>query len=168
MLGVIIHFLIQLTIVVLTAGEDFAERRLLFVFNCRSNMMLQASLDCFLGSPNKEWKKKCQQQLHPSWVWSILSIIKGGRTWFSRLNWICLFDFYFLFHRTEFKYTSESGGKKNTGKKKKKLFHLSFTFMLYKVNFKHETILNNTEPWKILPSDVVHGHTDASEMNRLI
>lgn len=121
MLGVIIHFLIQLTIVVLTAGEDFAERRLLFVFNCRSNMMLQASLDCFLGSPNKEWKKKCQQQLHPSWVWSILSIIKGGRTWFSRLNWICLFDFYFLFHRTEFKYTSESGGKKNTGKKKKKL-----------------------------------------------
>lgn len=60
-------------------------------------------------------------------------------------------------------------GEKNTEKKKnKKLFHLSFTFMLYKVNFKHETILNNTDPWKILPSDVVHGHTDASEMNRLI
>lgn len=54
MLGVIIHFLIQLAIVVLTVDEDFAKQRLLFVFNCRRNMMLQASLDCFLGSPNKE------------------------------------------------------------------------------------------------------------------
>lgn len=34
MLGVIIHFLIQLA-VVLTAGEDFAEQRLLFVFSFR-------------------------------------------------------------------------------------------------------------------------------------
>lgn len=35
MLGVIIHFLIQLAVVVLTAGEDFAEQRL-FVFSFRT------------------------------------------------------------------------------------------------------------------------------------
>lgn len=35
MLGVIIHFLIQLAVVVLTVGEDFAEQKLLFVFNFR-------------------------------------------------------------------------------------------------------------------------------------
>lgn len=34
MLGVIIHFLIQLAVVVLTVGEDFAEQKL-FVFNFR-------------------------------------------------------------------------------------------------------------------------------------
>lgn len=35
MLGVIIHFLIQLAVVGLTAGEDFAVQRLLFVFSFR-------------------------------------------------------------------------------------------------------------------------------------
>lgn len=40
--------------------------------------------------------RRCQQCLHPSWVWSILSIIKVSRTWLSWSNWICLFVFFFF------------------------------------------------------------------------
>lgn len=54
MLGVIIHFLIQLAVVVLTAGEDFAEQGCCLFSAPECSMMLQASSDCFPGSPNTE------------------------------------------------------------------------------------------------------------------
>lgn len=97
-----------------------------------------------------------------------LSVFKNAVIFkFTLVTEFVLFSTSWLFDVPSF--ICRNKGEKNTEKKKtKKLFHLSFTFMLYKVNFKHETILNNTDPWKILPSDVVHGHTDASEMNRLI
>lgn len=96
-----------------------------------------------------------------------LSVFKNAVIFkFTLVTEFVLFSMSWLFDVPSF--ICQNKGEKKHRKKKKKLFHFSFSFMLYKVNFKHETILNNTEPWKILPSDVVHGHTDASEMNRLI